>query len=297
MSDTDERAQGEMTAAVLDEDERGELDRLRQEVAALRATAGARPRAPGSVGVGGCCRPLGPGVCGCPGLGARGVDAQPGRRFRSLRGDGEPGDPGSGVQSALTDRISSEVLAYIDVEQLANEAVDALAAQGLRPQLVDGFRDLTGPLAAGVAGLVHGRVGELVASPRVHLGVEPRHPGRPSAGEHRSVGTGCGDRDPGRHDGPSTRGVHRRRQAAARRVGIRRRREDPRGQSNDRPVPASTLVRAQTAYRGLDAVATWLPWITLMLRRPGSTLPGTAVVPCSGSGWASWRGCSCWPRR
>ena len=33
--------------------------------------------------------------------------------------------------------------------------------------------------------------------------------------------------------------------------------------------PASTLVRAQTAYRALDAVATWLPWITLLLLAPG----------------------------
>jgi hypothetical protein len=28
---------------------------------------------------------------------------------------------------------------------------------------------------------------------------------------------------------------------------------------------ASTLVRAQTAYQTLDVVATWLPWITLLL--------------------------------
>ena len=41
------------------------------------------------------------------------------------------------VQSALTNRISSEVLGYIDVEKLANDVVDSLAAQGLRPQLVD----------------------------------------------------------------------------------------------------------------------------------------------------------------
>ena len=38
------------------------------------------------------------------------------------------------VQSALTNRISAEVLAYIDVQQLANDAIDALAAQGLRPE-------------------------------------------------------------------------------------------------------------------------------------------------------------------
>jgi hypothetical protein len=40
----DERAQGAVIALVLGEDERGELERLRQEVAALRATATPRPR-------------------------------------------------------------------------------------------------------------------------------------------------------------------------------------------------------------------------------------------------------------
>jgi hypothetical protein len=70
------------------------------------------------------------------------------------------------VQSALADRISQEVLTYVDVQQIANKAVDALAAQGLRPQLVDRLRDLTRPLADGVAGLVRDRVGQLVASPQ-----------------------------------------------------------------------------------------------------------------------------------
>jgi hypothetical protein len=44
MSDTDERAQGAVIAPVLGADERGELERLRQEVAALRATAVPPPR-------------------------------------------------------------------------------------------------------------------------------------------------------------------------------------------------------------------------------------------------------------
>ncbi len=44
MSDTDERAKSAVIAPVLDGDERGELERLRQEVVALRATAVPRPR-------------------------------------------------------------------------------------------------------------------------------------------------------------------------------------------------------------------------------------------------------------
>jgi hypothetical protein len=70
------------------------------------------------------------------------------------------------VQSALAGRITSEVLSYVDVQQIANEAVEALAAQGMRTQLVDRLRDLTGPLADGVANLVHARVDQIVASPQ-----------------------------------------------------------------------------------------------------------------------------------
>jgi hypothetical protein len=69
------------------------------------------------------------------------------------------------VQSAHANRITTEVLGYVDVQQIANEAIDALAAQGLRPQLVDRLHDLTAPLADAVAGLVHDRVGQLMASP------------------------------------------------------------------------------------------------------------------------------------
>lgn len=49
------------------------------------------------------------------------------------------------VQAALANRITAEVMACVDVQQIAGEAVDALAAQGLPPRLADRLRDLTGP--------------------------------------------------------------------------------------------------------------------------------------------------------
>ena len=165
MADTTEGARGAVIAPVLGEDERGELERLRQEVAALRVSAVPRPRRRirwASVAAAVLL------VLGCVGVPVSVVAvwthnqvADTGRFVATM----SPVILDPAVQSALTDRISSEVLAYIDVEKLANDVVASLAAQGLRPQLVDGLRDLTGPLASGVAGLVHDRVGELVASP------------------------------------------------------------------------------------------------------------------------------------
>jgi hypothetical protein len=173
------------------------------------------------------------------------------------------------VQSALTDRISSEVLGYIDVEKLANDVVDSLAAQGLRPQLVDGLRDLTGPLADGVAGLVHDRVGELVASPEFtsewNRAIQVAHQqandvlsGQAAAiaieGDMAVLQLG------GFIDAAKQRLVESGFAAAGR---------IPEVNPTIDLFPASTLVRAQSAYRGLDAVATWLPWITLLLLTAG----------------------------
>jgi len=61
------------------------------------------------------------------------------------------------VQAALANRITAEVMARVDVQQIAGEAVDALAAQGLPPRLADRLRDLTGPLAGGTRGFVQER--------------------------------------------------------------------------------------------------------------------------------------------
>jgi hypothetical protein len=69
------------------------------------------------------------------------------------------------VQTALADRVTTEVFAHLDVQQVANETIDALAAQGLPPRVAERLHDLTGPLADGVRGFVQGKIREFVASP------------------------------------------------------------------------------------------------------------------------------------
>jgi hypothetical protein len=44
------------------------------------------------------------------------------------------------VQTALADRITAEVLARVDIRQIVDETVNALAAQGLPPRVVDRLR-------------------------------------------------------------------------------------------------------------------------------------------------------------
>jgi hypothetical protein len=52
------------------------------------------------------------------------------------------------IQAAVADQITAQVFAYLDVQSLTNQAVDALAARGLRPQVADQLRGSPGPWPA-----------------------------------------------------------------------------------------------------------------------------------------------------
>jgi hypothetical protein len=85
---------------------------------------------------------------------------------RSLRADDESSwSPTPEVQDTLTDRLTTTVFRYVDVQGLADDAVVELGEQGLSPQLVDRLNGLTPTLASAVTGFVRDKIGELVASP------------------------------------------------------------------------------------------------------------------------------------
>ncbi len=70
------------------------------------------------------------------------------------------------VQSALTDKITTEINAQIHVQALANQAGATLKSKGL-PRVGTLLQTFSGSLASAVGGFIHTQVGKIVASPQV----------------------------------------------------------------------------------------------------------------------------------
>jgi hypothetical protein len=68
------------------------------------------------------------------------------------------------IQTAITDQITAQIFTYIDVQELTTEAVDALAARGLPPQLAGRLQALAIPLASGVESFTRTQVEKVVQS-------------------------------------------------------------------------------------------------------------------------------------
>jgi hypothetical protein len=68
------------------------------------------------------------------------------------------------IQQAVADQITAQIFTYLDVQGLTNQAVDALADQGLRPQLADRLRGFAGPLESGIQSFIRDQVGKIVQS-------------------------------------------------------------------------------------------------------------------------------------
>ena len=169
------------------------------------------------------------------------------------------------VQAALGDRITAEVLARVDIQQIVDETVSALAAQGLPPRVVDRLRDLTGPLAEGARGFVADKVQEAVASPRFVQAAQ-----RSTEVVHQQLQTVLS----GWSSAVTIEGANAVLdlapfiEAAKQRLvasGFAAAARIPEIHPTVELFPASYLVQAQTAYRALDAAATWLPWFTLLI--------------------------------
>jgi hypothetical protein len=69
------------------------------------------------------------------------------------------------IQSALTDRITARIFANVDVKALYNQAVDALAKQGLPPSRAAQLQSFAVPVANGVESFTHSQVAKIVQSP------------------------------------------------------------------------------------------------------------------------------------
>lgn len=92
------------------------------------------------------------------------------------------------MQEALTIRVTTTVFQYVDVQDLADQTIAALAAQGLRPELVARLKTFTPALATAVTGFVRDKGRPDHRGPPGRGGLEPGPPGCAPAVDHGAVG-------------------------------------------------------------------------------------------------------------
>src|SRR3954466_1578492 len=188
------------------------------------------------------------------------------------------------VQARLTDRLTSTVFQYVDVQSLEDDAVKALAAQGLPPDLVDRINTLTPTLTSAVTGFVHDRIADLVASPRFESAWD-----QAITAAHKQANAVL--------SGDSNTVVVRGDKVfldLAPFIDLTKQRLSAAGLTAVNLVPdvhptvalakADTLVKAQSAYTALDKVARVLPWIVLLLFAVGVYLARNRFRALVGSG-------------
>jgi hypothetical protein len=169
------------------------------------------------------------------------------------------------IQSALTNRLTATVFQFVDVQGIADDAVDALGAQGLPPAVVTRLSTLTPTLASAVTGFVHDKIGELVASPQ--FASVWNQVIRTASRQMNAILSGDSESVVVRDDTVFL--------DLAPFIDLAKERLSDAGLTAVSLVPevhptvalakADTLVRAQSAYTALDTVATVLPWVVLLL--------------------------------
>jgi hypothetical protein len=168
------------------------------------------------------------------------------------------------VQEALTNKVTATIFQYVDVQQLADDGVAALVAQGIPPQLGDRLQTLTPTVVSAVEGFLRDRVADLVASPAFATAWNEA-----IAAAHRQMDAVL--------SGDSQSIVVRGDTVyldLAPFIDLAKKRLSEAGLTIVNSVPevhptvalakADTLVRAQTAYSTLNTVAGVLPWLVLM---------------------------------
>src|SRR4051812_17576781 len=251
------------TGPPLTADERAELLRLRREVATIRTERAPRRKLRGRSVLAVVLIVLGCVLAPVAGVSVW-VHNQVSDTDRFVR-TMSPLVDDPDVQNALTNRLTATVFQYVDVQGIADDAVSALAAQGLPPQLVTRLGALTPTLTSAVTGFVHDKIAELVASPEFasawNAAIRVAH--------QQAVTVLSGD-----SKAVVVRGDKVYLDLAPF-IDLAKKRLSDRGLTAVNAIPdvhptvalakADTLVRAQSAYTALDRVARVLPWVVLLL--------------------------------
>jgi len=159
------------TSSDLAGDERAELERLRGEVAELHAHPPAPPAPPRRRRRGGW-RAVVAVVCivlGCVLAPVSVLAVWTANQVSDTNRYVENVAPlihEPSVQTALTDKISTQINARLNVAGLTNQAADTLSSRGLT-RVGTLLHTFSGQLAGAVAGFIHSQVAKIVASPQV----------------------------------------------------------------------------------------------------------------------------------
>jgi hypothetical protein len=269
-------------APALTADERGELLRLRREIETLRTEPRPRQKRRWRSVVAVVLIVLGCVLAPVAGV-AVWVHNQVSNTDRFVR-TMSPLVDDPDVQNALTDQLTTTVFQYVDVQGLADDAVNALGDQGLPPQLVARLDGLTPTLTSAVTGFVHDKIGELVASPAFERAWDQAI----TAAHQQLNAVLSGD----------SKGIVVRGDTVyldlAPFISLAKDRLSQAGLTAVELVPdvhptvalakADTLVRAQSAYTALDNVARVLPWTVLLLFAVGVYLARNRFRALVGTG-------------
>ncbi|QRP43271.1 hypothetical protein [Amycolatopsis sp. FDAARGOS 1241] len=249
------------------DDERAELEQLRREVAELRTTRARRPWFSWRPVVSSILIVLG---CILAPLALTSVwvnnQISDTDRFTATM---SPLIRDPSVQAAVTNRVTDAIFTNINVQAIATDAVNALAAQGVPPAVTDRLDALTGPLASGVRSFVHGRVGDLVASDQIAQAWDRMI---------RVAHTQAVDVLNGSSSAIAIQGDKvvvdlapfidaAKQQLAADGLTVVNR--IPQIHPTIPVADAAGLVKARSWYTTLDRLATWLPWIAIVLLAAG----------------------------
>lgn len=169
------------------------------------------------------------------------------------------------IQAALTNRLTDTIFQYVDVRGIADQGVAALESAGLPAQLGNRLELLTPTLASAVTSFVHGKVAELVASRQFAAAwsqaLTAAHTQLNSilSGNSKSVVVRNGSvfLDLAPFIDLAKKDLSNAGLTAVRLV--------PEVHPSVKIADAKTLVRAQGAYRTLNTVANVAPWIVLIL--------------------------------
>jgi hypothetical protein len=254
----------------LDQDERAELLRLREEAAGRRAAEPsqerlARRRRPG-------WRPIVASlliILGCVlaplsvlAVWAKTTVTNTDRYVATV----EPLASDPAVQSALANRITNVIFSYIDVEALVDQAVDALEAQGLPATIATQLRGLGGSIEDGARNFVHDRALAVVTSDAFQQAwVDANrvaHQDLVALLEGEGNGAVTVEGDAVRVDLAAFIDVVKQNLVNAGFTIVER---VPEVHPEFTILQSSDLVKAQTGFRALDRLGTWLPFVALGL--------------------------------